>query len=151
MRISLFLADFAQSDDKGKINTIGLGWTTTATPLQPFALVIFLDIDWDETNQPHPIRCELLTEDGQPARVPGPVGLQPLVFEASAEAGRPPGTPHGTAIRMPLAVNLSGGIPLPPGRYEWRASVKGFENATASESFLVYASDGPAGSLPHGP
>ncbi|SKW72762.1 Uncharacterised protein [Mycobacteroides abscessus subsp. abscessus] len=40
-------------------------------------------------------------------------------------------------MRMPVAVAISGGLALAPGRYEWRASVQGFENATASEPFLV--------------
>jgi hypothetical protein len=97
VRVSLLLADSAQADQSGKVHALGLGWTTTTTPLPPFALVIFLDIDWDETNQPHNLRCELLSEDGEPVRVPGPFGQQPIVVEAQAEAGRPPGAIHGTA------------------------------------------------------
>lgn len=106
--------------------------------MPPFGLVIFVDINWDETNQPHRLACELLTDDGQPVLIPGPVGDQPLRFEAQVEAGRPPGTIHGTAARWPLTVNMAGGLPLDPGRYEWRVTVEGFPDATAMESFQVF-------------
>lgn len=139
MRLSVFLADFAQADDNGKVHAIGLFWTNTGTPLPPFAVVIAVDIDWSETNEPHRVTCELLNDDGGQVSVPGPVGEQPLKFEMLVEAGRPPQTLHGTAFRSALAVNIGGGMPLPPGRYQWRASVAGFEDATATESFLVKA------------
>lgn len=139
MRVSLFLADYSQSDERGKVNVIGLGWTTITTPLPSFAVVIIIDIDWSETNQPHRLTCDLLTDDGQPVMVRGPVGDQPLRFEATVEAGRPPGTTHGISLRQPLSVNMSGGVPLTPGRYQWRASIEGFADATATESFVVQA------------
>jgi hypothetical protein len=60
-----------------------------------------------------------------------------MVFEAAAEAGRPPGAIHGTAVRMPLTLNIPPGIPLEPGVYEWRVEVEGFEMATEVEPFTV--------------
>ncbi|WAC54258.1 DUF6941 family protein [Gordonia sp. SL306] len=138
MKIRLLLADAAQADSSnGKVNALGLGWTTIPTPTPGFSLVMFLDIDWDETNQQHKLKCELLTDDGVAVHVPTPLGDQPVVFEAFAEAGRPPGTTHGTPLRMPLALTVGPGFPLPPGRYEWRVTVEGFDDATAVEGFTV--------------
>jgi|SRR5271166_6113629 len=92
MKISLFLADAAQADaQSGKVNALGLGWRQCQTPTPAFALVLFLDIDWDETNKQHRLKCQLLTTDGEPVTVPGPQGPQRILFEAAAEAGRPPG------------------------------------------------------------
>jgi hypothetical protein len=146
MKISLFLADAAQADaQSGKVHTLGLGWRQCQTPTPPFALVLFLDIDWDETNKPHKLTCQLLTTDGDPVVVKGTHGTQPISFEASAEAGRPPGSIHGTSVRMPLTLNIPGGIPLDPGIYEWRVEVKDFEQATAVEAFIV------VGPPPHPP
>ena len=139
VKISLFLADFAQTDDKAKVNAIGLGWTRIAAPLPPFALVLILDVEWDELNRRHAIRCELLTEDGQVVSVPGPAGPEPIVLEAFADAGRPPELACGTPMRVPICVTIPGGMPFPPGRYEWRASVGGFEDAVAVQSFVVLA------------
>lgn len=138
MKVSLFLADAAQADaQSGKVHALGLGWRQCQTPTPPFALVLFLDIDWDETNQQHKLTCQLLTTDGEAVMVPGPQGPQRILFEAAAEAGRPPGAIHGTSVRMPLTLNIPAGIPLEPGIYEWRVEVDGYEQATAVEAFVV--------------
>ncbi|MDT5147490.1 MAG: hypothetical protein QOC58_2135 [Mycobacterium sp.] len=145
MKISLFLADAAQADTQsGKVNALGLGWRQCQTPTPPFALVAFLDIDWDETNKQHKLRCQLLTTDGEPVVVTGTQGPQRISFEASAEAGRPPGAIHGTSVRMPLTLNIPAGIPLEPGLYEWRVEVEGFEQATAVEVFVVIGMPPPS-------
>lgn len=101
-------------------------------PRPLFALVLFVDIDWNETNKQHKLKCQLLTTDGDLVVVPGPNGPQRVLFEASAEAGRPPGAIHGTSVRMPLTLNIPAGIPLEPGIYEWRVEVEGYARATAS-------------------
>lgn len=138
MKVTLFLADAAQADTQsGKVHALGLGWRQCQTPTPPFALVLFLDIDWDETNEQHKLKCQLLTTDGELVMVPGPQGPQPILFEAAAEAGRLPGSIHGTSVRMPLTLNIPGGIPLEPGIYEWRVEVDGFEKATTVEAFIV--------------
>jgi hypothetical protein len=138
VKVTLFLADAAQADaQSGKVHALGLGWRQCQTPTPPFTLVLFLDIDWDETNAQHKLKCQLLTTDGELVVVPAPGGPQPILFEAAAEAGRMPGAIHGTSVRMPLTLNIPGGIPLEPGIYEWRVEVDGFEHATAVEAFIV--------------
>jgi hypothetical protein len=138
MKISLFLADAAQADaQSGKIHALGLGWRQCQTPTPAFALVIFLDIDWNETNRQHQLKCQMLTADGEPVLIPGPNGAQPIFFEAAAEAGRMPGAVHGSSVRMPLTLNIPAGIPLEPGVYEWRVEIEGFAQATAVESFVA--------------
>jgi hypothetical protein len=138
VKVTLFLADAAQADTQsGKVHALGLGWRQCQSPTPPFALVLFLDIDWDETNEQHKLKCQLLTTDGELVMVPGPQGPQPILFEAAAEAGRLPGSIHGTSVRMPLTLNIPGGIPLEPGIYEWRVEVDGFESATTVEAFIV--------------
>jgi hypothetical protein len=145
MKISLFLADAAQADaQSGKVNALGLGWRQCQTPTPAFALVMFLDIDWDETNKQHRLKCQLLTTDGDQVIVPGPQGPQRILFEAAAEAGRPPGAIHGTSVRMPLTLNIPAGIPLDPGIYEWRVEVEDFEMATTVEAFVVVGAGHPS-------
>lgn len=137
MKITLLLADFAKADQQGAITAVGMGWNTRPTPLPPFALVIFVEIGWDETNQSHTLTCDLVTTDGQPVLIAGPLGTQPVHLEAQLEAGRPPGALHGTTFRAPLAINVGGPMPLPPGRYEWRAAVNGFPDETAVAPFVA--------------
>jgi hypothetical protein len=144
MKVSLLLADAAQADaQSGKVHALGLGWRQCQTPTPPFALLLFLDIDWDETNKKHKLTCQLLTTDGEPVVAMGAQGPQRISFEASAEAGRPPGAIHGTSVRLPLALNIPGGIPLNPGLYEWRVEIEGFEQATAVEAFAVIGTPQP--------
>ena len=112
MKISLFLADAAHADaQSGKVHALGLGWRQCQTPTPPFALVVFLDIDWDETNERHELTCQLLTTDGEPVIVMGTQGPQPISFEAAAEARRTPGRIHGTSVRMPLTLNIPAECP----------------------------------------
>ncbi len=158
MKITLLLADFAKADQHGEITAVGMGWKKRPTPLPPFGLVIFVDVDWDETNQPHKLMCDLLTADGQQVAISGPLGTQPVHFEAQLEAGRPPGAIHGTPTRIPLAINIPAPTPLPPGRYEWRVGVEGFPDQTAVEAFLVVQQSQlmqlgppPPGPVPPGP
>ena len=127
MKISLFLADAAQADaQSGKVHALGLGWRQCQTPTPPFALVMFVDIDWDETNKQHKLLCQLLTTDGEPVVVMGAQGPQRISFEAAAEAGRPPGAIHGTSVRMPLTLNIPAGIPLEPGNVRVAGGGRGF-------------------------
>ena len=82
------------------------------------------------------------------ARLNPVIVILAILFEAAAEAGRPPGSIHGTAVRMPLTLNIPAGIPLEAGIYEWRVEVEGFEMATAVEAFVVIApaqAQAPAG------
>jgi hypothetical protein len=148
VRLFVFLADAAQADPAGKVNALGLGWQTCASPAPAFALVIFLDVDWDETNTEHQLTCELLTADGHPVAVEGPFGPQQISFQAVAEVGRPPGTAHGTSLRVPLALSVAQGLQLNPGRYQWRVSVQRYEHVAAVESFTVV---GPPRGTPGSP
>jgi hypothetical protein len=120
----VLLADFAQSDSTGKVNALGLGWSVTVTPTPHHAVVVILRVAWDETNINHHLTLRLLTADGLNAvEVPTPFGSQPLMVEADFKVGRPPGLAQGSSIDHSLPINVGSGLPLPPGRYEWRLQV----------------------------
>ena len=76
VKITVLLADYAKADQQGKITAVGLGWKTCPTPVPPHAVVIYLDIGWDETDQPHKLTADLLTADGAGVAVSGPLGVQ---------------------------------------------------------------------------
>ncbi|MCG7284947.1 hypothetical protein MHY85_03040 [Cellulomonas sp. ACRRI] len=137
MRLTLLLADAAQ-EAMGKVHSLGLGWNTTGTPTPPMAVVVLLDVGWDETNRDIELLLELVDADGHPVTVPGPFGDQPLNVTAQTQAGRPPGLPAGSEVRIPLTVNIGPGLPLVAGqRYEWRATLDGRTNPDWSQSFFV--------------
>lgn len=125
MEITLILADFAEIDPGiGKAHALGMGWNVTSTPTPPMALVFMLDVDWGQTNVPFSIDITLEDEDGTSVLVPTQNGEVPLMIHADGEVGRPPGTPAGMKIRMPITIPIAQGIPLLSGHsYSWKAKV----------------------------
>lgn len=138
MEAHVLLADFAQTDSTGKVNALGLGWSVVSTPTPHHAVVVILRVGWNETNRKHHLTLSLLTADGKDAvQVPTPVGTQPLAVEADFEVGRPPGLPPGSSIDHSMAINISAGLPLTPGRYEWRMRIGDMEPESWRASFIV--------------
>jgi hypothetical protein len=116
------LCDHAQAAE-GKLNIIGGGWSLTGPEPTPFGIAVLFQVPWDQANQRHSFRLELLDADGQPVLVAGPEGEQSVVVEGAFETGRPPGLRPGTPLDFPFAMN-SGPLPLPLGqRFEWRMTV----------------------------
>jgi hypothetical protein len=135
----VLLADFAQSA-AGKVNALGLGWSVTGTPTPNHAVVIVLRVGWDETNINHHLTLQLLTADGVDAvEVPTPFGSQPLTVELDLEVGRPPGLARGSSIDHSLAINVGPGLPLTPGRYEWRLLINDEQRDEWRAAFTVRA------------
>ena len=62
---------------------------------------------WDQANQRHVMRLELLDADGQAVEVETDDGMQPVVFfdDVPFEVGRPAGLKPGTPLDFPVAVN----------------------------------------------
>jgi hypothetical protein len=124
MKVTILLADAAQAAE-GKLYVLGGGWSITGPDPSPMALAIKIEVPWDQANQPHTCRLELLDSDGQAVETETPEGEQAIFFEANFEVGRPAGVKPGTPIDLPLAVNIPP-VPLEPGgRYEWRLSIDG--------------------------
>lgn len=69
--------------------------------------------------------------------IPSPFGQQPLQIELDFEVGRPVGLPRGSTIDHAVAINLGPGLPLEPGRYEWRMQIGPEERDEWRASFLV--------------
>lgn len=137
MEAHVLLADFAQSMS-GKVNALGLGWNVCGTPTPNHAVVIILRVGWDETNVNHHLTLTLLTTDGLNAvEFPTPVGPQPLMLEMDLEVGRPPGLARGSTIDHSLAFNVGPGLPLVPGRYEWRLVINDEQRDEWRAAFTV--------------
>jgi hypothetical protein len=137
----VLLADFAQSEPSGKVNALGLGWSMTGTPTPHHCVVVLLKVGWDEANQPHHLTLQLLTADGAHAvEVPSPFGQQPLQVEVDFEVGRPAGLLRGSTIDHAVAINVAPGLPLDPGRYEWRMQIDTDERDEWRAPFTVRAS-----------
>lgn len=134
--VTLLLANSAESTGAGMVSALGMGWSITASPTAPSALVIMIKVPWDETNRPHRLRLHLITEDGRadvfPDGTPGPQ------IDMEFETGRPPGIAHGVPIDFAQAVTL-GPLNLQPGRYVWRMDIDDHE--VARRAFTVRRPD----------
>jgi hypothetical protein len=138
MMATMLLADAAQAIDN-KLYVLGGGWSITGPEATPSALAISLKVPWDEANEAHQLRIELLDSDGRPIMVGAPQGERPLVIESQFEVGRPPGLRPGTPIDLAFAINV-GPVPLAPGgRYEWRLSIDGHGEAHWHAAFSTRA------------
>jgi hypothetical protein len=129
MMATMILADAAQAIEN-KLYVLGGGWSVTGPDPTPSAIAIALKVPWDEANERHDMRIELIDADGRPILVGSPEEEgKPVVIESQFEVGRPPGLRPGTPIDLAFAVNISP-LPLPPGgRYEWRLTIDGQSEA----------------------
>ena len=130
MKVTLLLADAAQAVN-GKLYVLGGGWSITGPQPTPMALAVKIEVPWDRGNLKHTWTLELLDSDGHPVDVPqGPAAeSQPLKLRGEFEAVRPPGIEPGTPLDVALALGFPP-FPIPPGgRYEWRFTIDGFDEA----------------------
>jgi hypothetical protein len=139
VKITLLLADFARVAN-GKLDVIGGGWSmmNAQGPFGFFVAALF-QIPWDQTNQKHQFRLELLDADGQ--GVPTPDG-DTIRAEGEFEAGRPAGLRAGTPVDAPLVVPF-GPLVLEDGRYEVRLTIDGETKEDWFVAFTVRQAPAP--------
>lgn len=107
--VTMILADAAQALNN-KLFILGGGWSVTGPDPIPSAIARHIKVPWDQANERHELRLELVDSDGNPATVPSPIGVQPIVLETEFEVGRPP--------------RLARGADRPLARYEsWTVAV----------------------------
>jgi hypothetical protein len=139
VKVTLLLADFARVAS-GKLDVIGGGWSmmNAQGPFGFFVAALF-QIPWDQTNQKHQFRLELLDADGQ--GVPTPDG-ETIRAEGEFEAGRPAGLRPGTPVDAPLVVPF-GPLVLEQGRYEIRLTIDGETKEDWFVAFTVRQAPAP--------
>ncbi len=124
MKVNMMLADSAQVVG-GKLYLLGGGWSTIGPEPTPFAVVLLIEVPWNETNHRFQFKLELVTEDDQAVVVPTPQGERPVVLEGAFEVGRPAGMRAGMPLNVPIAINLPH-LPLAPDHvYVWRLALDG--------------------------
>ena len=105
MMVTMLLADAAQTRD-GKLYILGGGWSVTGPEPEPSALALLIKVPWDQANERHQLRLELVDSDGHPVSFETPVGEQDLTVESEFEVGRPPGTTRGTPLDMQMVFQI---------------------------------------------
>jgi hypothetical protein len=109
---------------EGKLYINGGGWVMTGPAPSPLGIAVFMEVPWHLTNRRIDFRLRLLHEDGDPVTQPaGAGGSAPVEVGAELEVGRPPGVPEGTALPVPIPINLPP-LSLTPGQgFYWEAEI----------------------------
>jgi hypothetical protein len=122
----MLLCDWAE-ELNGKLYIMGAGWSqVVANQPGSIALGVLLFIPWDQTNRPHNLEINLVTEDGAPVEIEG----RPLNITGKIEVGRPVGMRSGSRLEAPMALRFPS-IQLSPGRYRFELLVNGVPLAIA--------------------
>ena len=139
MKVTLLLADYAKVAD-GKLDVLGAGWSMmrASGPFGFFVAALF-QIPWDQTNQKHAFRLELLDADGHPVTTPD--DSEVIRIDGEFEAGRPAGLRPGTPVDAPLVVPF-GPLFLESGRYEVRLTI---DAETKEDWFVAFTLDSQSG------
>lgn len=136
MKATLLLCDSVQAVG-GKLYILGGGWSIAGPAPITMGLAVKIEVPWNQANQRHKLKIELVDDDGQPVALPAPEGKKPIVIEADFEVGRPPGLTPGTPLDSVLAINMQS-LPIPPARrYEWRMSIDGHPDEAWRVSFTT--------------
>jgi hypothetical protein len=125
MKVTVFLADAAQSGEQGKVHALGLGWSITNAPTPPHAVVALIDLTRQEVEAgPHTVSIKLFERD-EPVVLPDAVGSgQEVGFAGGFTTTMNPDAPEDATARVSIALNVGAGLPLLPGqRFEWRVTI----------------------------
>src|SRR5262245_38252311 len=117
----MLLCDHVQ-EVAGKLSVLGGGWSIYRGSPVTMGLAVKISVPWDAANIPHDFAARLVTEDGlDPALPDAEGGTAParVEFNGRFESGRPAGLAPGSELDAPNAVKIAG-IPIGPGREEWR-------------------------------
>lgn len=122
-------ADAAQAFG-GRLYVLGGGWSEMGPAAAPFALVIKIEVPFEQIGKLLKFHVTLVTEEGKPIALPVPPGepARNLEFGGEFEVPRPPGHPDGGWLSLPLVINFAP-MMLPPGkRFEWVLRINDQEN-----------------------
>ncbi len=138
--VTILLADAANLDAVGRVNTLGLGWDIIGpSPLPGFVVIVRVKAPEGQGEQPFNVRLQLLDSRGNPVALGGQDAGEPLDvrFEerASPSSARPAGLRGGTTVIL----QLGPGMLLEPGIYEWVVSVEGETQPHWRQPFYVRA------------
>ncbi|RJP34738.1 MAG: hypothetical protein C4536_02030 [Actinobacteria bacterium] len=131
MQAYLLLCDAAEVVGD-RVFVLGGGWVGRSSRLPNMAVVVLLDVPWDQANRRHEMELFLLDEDGNMVSAGDPP--REIRMQGNFEVGRPAGHPAGMPLRFMQAINFHR-LPLNPSlRYSWELRLDG-ETVTSTSFF----------------
>ncbi len=133
MEASLILCDAAEVVGD-RVFILGGGWVVRSPRMPNMAVVVLVNVPWDQANRRHEMELVLLDEDGNTIKAGDPP--REVRMRSGFEVGRPAGHPAGMPLRFMQAVNFHI-LPLKPSqRYSWELVMNG-EALTRASFFTL--------------
>ncbi|MZE80853.1 DUF6941 family protein [Streptomyces xinghaiensis] len=125
MDVTLALARAANIDVSGHINALGLGWEVIGpSPLPAFVIIAVARVAPEDSERPLETELKLVDSEGQLVTLSNDSDRELVIqnqIKVPPAFERPPGL-HGGAA---MIVDMSPGLVLDPGLYEWVLSLNG--------------------------
>jgi len=129
LEVSMLLCDAAEVSS-GKLFILGGGWNNCGPENPSMGLALIIQVPWDLSNRAFNWEIQLFYDNGEPFLIGEKEDVVKL--QGTFEAGRPAGWPRGTALTVPLAMNVAG-IPLKENSgFFWEMKIDGQYAARAS-------------------
>jgi hypothetical protein len=139
MEAYLMLCDAAEVM-RDRAFVLGGGWVNRDARMPGMAVVVLMDVPWDQANRKHEMEIALQDEDGNIIKAGDPP--RDVLMKGKFEVGRPAGHPAGMPLRFMQAINFHR-LPLKPSkRYRWELKVDG-ETITWASFFTRPGKDRP--------
>lgn len=116
-----------------RVFVLGGGWVGRPPGPAGTAVVVLLDVPWDQANRVHELEVTLQDEDGNVISAGDPP--REIRVRGNFEVGRPAGHPAGMPLRFMQAINFQRLPFKPSSRYAWELKVDG-EVLTRSSFFI---------------
>ncbi|WP_442817424.1 DUF6941 family protein [Streptomyces sp. NBC_01216] len=108
----MMLCDSAETDQAGKLNIRGAGWSVVSSPTLPSAVAMKIEVPWSLRGKPMHLDLELVDADGRK------VGSATAEHDGVTSSLAQPGVPLDSTLVVPVpALNLR------PGRYVWQLRI----------------------------
>lgn len=138
-KVSVVMADFANTDAAGKANIVGggvavVGFDPNTAITSSFTVWIDIWIPTSLTPTEFPVEVALIDSAGDVVGIPGPAGVQALRVAQVVQVERPmPQLPNvlrdHIGSRVQLVFQFGNGLPVRPGgAFTWRIQIDGDED-----------------------
>lgn len=139
MKLTMMLADSAQAVN-GKLYILGGGWSIVGPKPRPMAIVMKIEVPWDQANIEQRFRLRLIDQDARPVMVSTEKGERPVEISGTFTTGRAAHLPYGKPVGVPLAINHPPIKLEPGGSYVWELYINDDTREDWKLDFSVSAS-----------
>ena len=138
--VTILLANAANLDASGQVNTLGLGWSIIGpSPLPGFVVIVKVMAPEEQREERLNVRLQLLDSAGNVVASEEQDAMEPLDVPLQVETVSSAAVPAGLKAGAFFILELGPGLLLEPGIYEWVVSIDGETQPHWRQRFYVRA------------